>query len=208
MAKKVTSLDIPFKDLDVEEQIQWLIKQTNKVVKRLPELKEALSVYDDKSNEMYNMEVNEIKLFTRSYAMDLATGDVSTDDSSLQDYIRQLSKYGDRGIGELRLEATQNRIDSFLESLQINADEDEYEYVKDLLDKLTDKEKEAFTKSKLFWDSGEYASEGIEKFMDMYGVSPATANLENWLEQHGIETERRFYEEGETAKKRGRHKKK
>ena len=29
-----------------------------------------------------------------------------------------------------------------------------------------------------------------------------------WCEQHDIETQQLFYEEGETAKKRGRHKKK
>ena len=72
---------------------------------------------------------------------------------------------------------------------------------------MSDKEKEAFTKSKLFWDSGEYGSEGIRVFMDMYDVTPATANLENWLEQHNIQTERRYFVEGETSKKRGRHKK-
>ena len=73
---------------------------------------------------------------------------------------------------------------------------------------MSDKQKEAFTKSKLFWDSGEYGSEGIRQFMDMYDVTPATANLENWCEQHDIDTRQLFYEEGETAKNRGRHKKK
>lgn len=209
MAKKIDKLDIPFKELDVDKQIQWLIEHSQKVIKRLPELKKELAVYDDKSNEMYNMEASEIKLFTNSYALDLTTGDNASDNAELNKFVEQLSKYGDKGIGELRLEATEKRIESFKDSLvKSGASEDEIMYVEELLDDLSDRELEAFTKSKLFWDSGEYGSESIQKFMDMYDVTPATANLENWLEQHGKTTQRRFYEEGETAKGRGRHKKK
>ena len=209
MPKKVTtSLKIPFKDLDVDKQIQWLIKHSQKVIERLPELKRELTVYDDKSNELYNMDKASIELFTNTYAIDLTTGDITSDNTSLTEFVEQLSKYGDTGIGELRLQATNQRIESFMESLsRTGASEDEIEYVQSLLDEMSDKQKEAFTKSKLFWDSGEYGSEGIRVFMDMYDVSPATANLENWCEQHGITTQQRYYEEGETAKKRGRHKK-
>ena len=114
---KLTSLKIPFKELDVDKQIQWLIKQSQKVIKRLPELKRELSVYDDKSNEIYNLDKSSIELFTNTYAIDLTTGDVSSDDTELLNYVEQLSNYGDRGIGELRLEATEKRIDSFMESL-------------------------------------------------------------------------------------------
>lgn len=208
MGKK-PNLKIPFKDLDVDKQIQWLIKQTHKVIERLPTLKKELSVYDDKSNELYNMDKSEIELFTNTYAIDLTTGDMSSDNENLMDYVEQLSKYGDSGIGELRLQATEQRIESFLDSIRkCGASEEELDYVQSLLDAMTDKQKEAFTKSKLFWDSGEYGSEGIRVFMDMYDVTPATANLENWCEQHNISTQQRYYEEGDTAKKRGRHKKK
>lgn len=210
MAKKqITSLNIPFKDLDVDKQIQWLIKHAKKVIERLPTLKKELAVYDDKSNEMYNMEKSSIELFTNTYASQLTTGDIDSDNTELMDFVSQLSKYGDSGIGELRLMATEQRIDSFLQSLKdCGASSEEIEYVQDLLSKMSDKQKEAFTKSKLFWDSGQYGSEGIRTFMDLYDVTPATANLENWCEQHGITTERKFYEEGETSKRRGRHKKK
>ena len=207
MAKFPKPLNLNFKELDVDKQIEWLIKHSNKVIERLPELKRELAVYDDKSNELYNMDKSSIELFTNTYAIDLSTGDITADNAELQQYVEQLTTYGDRGIGELRLEATEQRIDSFLESLKKSgASDDEIEYVKSLLEQMSDKQKEAFTKSKLFWDSGEYGSEGIRTFMDLYDVSPATANLENWLEQHGIETQRRFYIEGETSKKRGRHK--
>ena len=207
MAKFPKPLNLNFKELDVDKQIEWLIKHSNKVIERLPELKRELAVYDDKSNELYNMDKSSIELFTNTYAIDLSTGDITADNAELQQYVEQLATYGDRGIGELRLEATEQRIDSFLESLKKSgASDDEIEYVKSLLEQMSDKQKEAFTKSKLFWDSGEYGSEGIRTFMDLYDVSPATANLENWLEQHGIETQRRFYIEGETSKKRGRHK--
>lgn len=210
MPKKViTSLKIPFKELDVDKQIQWLIEHSHKVIQRLPSLKKELAVYDDKSNEMYNWDKSQVELFTNTYAMDLATGDISSDDVELIQFAQQLENYGDKGIGELRLEATSQRIDSFLESLEKSGASDiEIEYVKSLLDKMTDKQKEAFTKSKLFWDSGDYGSEGIRTFMDLYDVTPATANLENWCEQHGITTDKKFFVEGETAKKRGRHKKK
>ena len=210
MGKKVTtSLKIPFKELDVDKQIQWLIKHSQKVIERLPTLKKELAVYDDKSNEMYNMSSSEIQLFTNSYAIDLTTGDIDSDNEALTDFVEQLSKYGDTGIGELRLQATEQRIESFIDSIKkCGASDEELEYVESLLEQMSDRQKEAFTKSKLFWDSGDYGSEGIRTFMDLYDVTPATANLENWCEQHDIETQRLFYEEGETSKKRGRHKKK
>lgn len=205
---KIPSLKIPFKDLDVDKQIQWLIKHSHKVIERLPQLKKELAVYDDKSNEMYNWDRSSVELFTNTYARDIATGSISSENTELQSFVEQLSKYGDTDFAQLRLEFTEKRIDSFLESLEKSgASEFEIQYVNDLLDKLTDKEKEAFTKSKLFWDSGDYGSEGIRTFMDMYDVTPATANLENWCEQHGITTDRLFFVEGETAKRRGRHKK-
>lgn len=208
MARK-PNLNIPFKELDVDKQIQWLIEHSQKVIERLPILKKELAVYDDKSNEIYNMDKSSIELFTNTYSMDLATGDVSAENAELMNYVEQLANYGDKGIGELRLEATENRIESFLKSLEDSgASQEEIEYVKSLLDQMTDKQKEAFTKSKLFWDSGEYGSEGIRTFMDLYDVTPATANLENWCEQHGITTDRKYFVEGETSKKRGRHKKK
>lgn len=209
MKKVVTSLNIPFKDLDVDKQIQWLVKHSQKVIERLPQLKKELAVYDDKSNELYNWDKSSIELFTNTYSQDLATGTISSDNSSLNDYIQQLSKYGDRGIGELRIEATEQRIESFLDSIEkAGGGEEELDYVQSLLEQMTDREKEAFTKSKLFWDSGEYGSEGLRVFMDLYDVTPATANLENWCEQHGITTDQRYYIEGETGKKRGRHKNK
>ena len=209
MGKKVPSLKIPFKELDVDKQIQWLMKQSQKVIKRLPTLKKELAVYDDKSNEMYNWDSSQIQLFSNSYSVDLTTGSISPDDSSLNDFVSQLSKYGDTGIGELRIMATEQRIDSFLESLiKSGASQFEIDYVEELLNSMTDRQKEAFTKSKLFWDSGEYGSEGIQQFLDLYDVTPATANLENWCEQHDIQTRRLFYVEGDTSKKRGRHKKK
>lgn len=210
MAKKViTSLNIPFKDLDVEKQIQWLVEHSQKVIERLPQLKKELAVYDDKSNEMYNWSKENVEVFTKSYTLDLATGTIKGDNQELNDFVSQLSKYGDKGIGELRLQATQERIESFKQSIiDSGGSEDELNYVQSLLDKMSDREKEAFTKSKLFWDSGVPNSEGIATFMDLYDVTPATANLENWCEQHNIQTEREFYEEGYTAKKRGRHKKK
>lgn len=209
MAKKViTSLAIPFKDLDVEKQIQWLVEHSHKVIERLPQLKKELSVYDDKSNELYNKSKSSIELFTKSYTLDLATGTITGENAELNEFVSQLSKYGDKGIGELRLQATQERIESFKQSIiDSGASEEEIEYVNSLLDQMSDRQKEAFTKSKLFWDSGVPNSEGIATFMDLYDVTPATANLENWCEQHDIHTDREFYQEGYTAKRRGRHKK-
>ena len=196
-----------FQQLDIDKQIEWLVKQSQKVIKRLPILKKELGVYDDKSNEMYNMDKSTIEVFTKSYVSDLATHSIKSDNPSLVEFAEQLEIYGDVGIGELRLQATEERIDKFIDSLiKSGASQQEYDYVKSLLDKMTDKQKEAFTKSKLFWDSGDYGSEGIRTFMDLYDVTPATANLENWCEQHGITTDRLYFVEGETAKKRGRHK--
>lgn len=209
MAKKGINIpNIPFQELDLDKQIQWLMKQTEKVIKRLPILKKELATYDDKSSEMYNKDASEIQLFTQSYSMDLATGTISPSDDNINNWVNQLSKYGNMGIGDLRLQATEQRIESFMTSLvKSGASEMEIAYVENLLSKMSEQEKETFTKSKFFWDSGEYGSEGIAIFMDMYDVTPATANLENWCEKHGIDTDQLFFTEGDTQYKRGRHKK-
>lgn len=189
MAKK-DFLEIPFNELDLEKQIQWLIKQSQKVAERVPVLKKELAVYDDKSNEMYNMSANEIKLFAQSYAFDLTTGEISSDNQGLQNFVAQLQKYSGN-IMDIRLMAMESRIESFRESIiESGASQSEIDYVNSLLDKMSDSEKEQFTKSKLFLDTHDYPSEGIQKFMDMYDFTPQTAKLEDWCEQHNIETDK------------------
>ena len=190
MAKKdFKEIDVPFNQLDVDKQIQWLIKHSEQVISKLPQLKKALAIYDDKSNEMYNMEPNEIRLFAQSYAYDLTTGDTSSSDTGLQNFVGQLEKYSGN-IMELRMQAMEERIQSFKDSIvESGASENEIEYVNSLLDKMTDEQKEAFTKSKLFLDTHDYPSEGIQKFMDMYDFTPQTAKLEDWCQQHDIKTD-------------------
>lgn len=199
--KKLT-LPKKFDELSPEQQIKFLERETEKLIKRLPSLKKILSSYDDRSNELYNIEGGSIRLLTKSYISDISGG---TKASSLQSYVQSLTKYSRVSLKELRLEASELRIESFMESIsKSGASQYEINYVKLLLDKMSPELKEKFTKSKLFWDYGIDNSESVRNFMDLYDVTPATANLENFLEQNGITTGRLYYEEGITQKHQGK----
>lgn len=201
-----------FKDKNIvslEEQLKWIEKQTDKVIKRLPTLKKALKVYDDRSDELYNLDAEEIKLMSKVYKSSISKGEVSgTTEVALDEFATNLSYYGDTNIEKLVEVATNTRINSFLENIKAVASEEEYAYVVGIINELTDSQKAKFTKSKYFFDNGNLSSDNFVKFLNEYGVSVGTAKLEGFLASIGLEVQGRYYVKGETRIKLGRPKRK
>lgn len=173
-----------FDELTTEQQVRWLEKQTEKVIERLPTLKKHLTMYNDRSDELYNMSAEEIKLITSTNISDIKSGRTTR---GLGSYANQLNKYANLTYAELRLETTNQRIDSFMDSLERSgASQAEIDHCKELLDRMSDKDKENFVRSKFFWNYGDYNSSGVRNFFNENGCTIETANLENWCEQHNI----------------------
>lgn len=164
-----------FKEFTPEKQIEWVEKQTEKVIKRLPTLREELKMYDDKSDELYTMQGEEIELIKNVYSQK------GFGSKQAESFISELKTYGDKDIRSLVKTATTNRIESFLENIKRVGGEKEYIYAKELLDSLTSREKTMFTKSKYFFDNGNLASENFVKFLNENGVTVGIAKLEGFM---------------------------
>lgn len=203
-----------FKDIpknDIEQQIKWLEKQTEKVINRLPSLKENLVTYDDRSNDLYNKDVANIQLLTKIYTSQIKAGKIGNADINqpFQKYVSQLEQYGNKELSTLVWESTEKRMESFMEDLVNHSSSDiEIEYARQLLDKLTPAQLNGFTRSKYFFDNADYSSESYVKFITEYGVSVALAKLETYCEKLGIQTDRLYYQQDVTSTKLGRPKKK
>ena len=212
-----------FNTLTPEEQIKWLERQTRLVIKRLPALKKKLSVYDDRSEELYNLSQEEIQLFTKSYTEQISSGSIrvrtsigeqpSARTKALEKYTESLQKYGTKPMRELITESTKMRWDSFLDNVkQCSTTEFETQYLEELTNKMSDRDIYEFTKSKLFFDNGNPNSADFVKFTTEHGISVGLAKLEVFLEQKGYDTKRVFYTEDTRVKlcrpaKRGRKRK-
>lgn len=207
MAYKLPNL---FKDIpknDIEQQIKWLEKQTEKVINRLPSLKENLVVYDDRSNDLYNKDVANIQLLTKIYTSQIKAGKIGNADINqpFQKYVSQLEQYGNKELSTLVWESTEKRIESFKEHIADMSGEesDDLAYAEELLSKLTPAQLNGFTRSKFFFDKGGPSCTTLVEFQNEYGVSVATAKLETYCEKNGIATDRKYFIEGETRKVAG-----
>lgn len=188
--------------LSLEKQIEWVEKHTEKVVKRLPTLKKHLTVYDDRSSELYNLSPEEIKLMSKVYTSSLERGEKM---KGLNSFIAQLQTYTEDRLKVLRERFTTRRIDSFLDNVKQTGGEEEYEYAKSLLEWLTPQEKEQFTKSKYFFDTGNLASADFVKFLKENEITVGTAKLESFISgvlKKDIET--KYFIKGTTRIKLGR----
>lgn len=197
---------VNLKGLTPEQQIRELEKLTEKVIERLPELKEKIMAFDDKSDDLYNLTPEEIRLFTKTYSSDIAEG-IGTSEG-LNDYYQQLHTYGVTPMEELEVNIANQRWESFKEHIKSLGNEEEYNYLLELESKMSESDKIAFTRSKYFFDGGDYNSKDFVKFINDYGISVGMAKLETFLEsQRDVETQRRYYEKGVTRTKLGRPKK-
>lgn len=200
---KVKNLIKTLSSLSPKEQKEWVEKETKKVIKRLPTLKKRLTTYDDRSSELYNLTKEEIKLMSKVH---ISNGIGS---AGYEEYVAQLEYYGETKIKELAQSITEQRINSFLENIKQVGGQQEYEYVKDLIDKMSKREKENFVKSKYFFDRGDLNSADFVKFIEENDVSVGTAKLESFLNTKRKEKfDGKYYKQGETRQKLGRPRKK
>lgn len=203
---KKTNLLKEFKKLTKQEQVEWIETRTKKVISRLPELKQKLTVYDDKSDELYNLESADIQLMSKVHTSRLGKG--GSGGTSLPDFLSQLERYSKTDIIQLEQETAQMRWESFLQNAKENASGDgEKEYIDRLAENMSERDIINFTRSKLFFDKGDLNSADFVKFLEQYGIGVGTAKLETWQEQHNIGTDKQFWT-ADTSTKLGRHKKK
>lgn len=196
----------------IDDILNWVDKQTNKVIGRLPELKKELALFDDRSNELYNIDPSELRLMSKVHREKILRGEY---DSATESFISQIELYSENNFEQLREKLTNERIEDFLEYIpEMNGlgiyDEDgneltEYDYVMELIEQMSPQDLYNFTRSKFFVQQGYPPSEGVIEFMDMYGVTPATANLENYARMKGYNV-RNIFTEQDTRNKRGRPK--
>lgn len=181
----------PFELMSIEEQIEFIEKETEKVLKRLPELKEALTTYEDVSKELYNMTEEQIKFASKSYQQSIRSGEITTPTArkGLSSYVQQLSRYGGGDISQLAQETAQQRFDSFLDHIRAIADDDELEYLNKLVDMMSEEDILGFTRSKYFLDTGDYSSDNWAKAKSEFGYTINTMKLEVYLQSKGYDTE-------------------
>ena len=192
-----------FTKLNKRNKTKWINQQTRKIIKKLPTLKKYLTMYDDRSGELYTLSKEEIRLFSKVTRSDLEYQRINAP------YIEDLIRYGNTSATQLLKVATEERIKSFLDNIEKVGGTEEKEYAKQLLDKLSDNQKAIFTKSKYFFDNGNNNSEDFVKFYNEYGVSVGIAKLEAFLVSRKIKINNaKFYEKGANTSKLGRRKKK
>ena len=193
---------VSLKGMTPEQQIKELERLTEQVLERLPELKHRLVAFDDRSDELYNLTPEEIRLFSKTYISDIEQGYSS---AGLQDFQQQLYRYGETPLEELETQVANARWESFKEHIR-SLSKEEYDYLLELEKKLDKSDINAFTKSKFFFDGGDYSSKNFVKFINEHGISVGMAKFETFLESRGIETDRKFYDE-DTRIKLGRPRK-
>ena len=192
MAKKVKLLTFEeFEKFDIEKQAEIIERETKKLLKRLPSLKKNLSLYDDNTDELYNLTPDELSLYGETYARAIRGGEITTPSSKLgyQKFVKRLLNYNARSIKELALDYANKRMDSFMETIRNNGSLDEIQYAEQLYEEMTDEDKIAFTRSKYFLDTDNWGSEQfIQDFQDAE-YSMMTLKLELFMMNKGYDTD-------------------
>ena len=144
-----------FFKLSPEEQAKRIEKQTKELLKRLPTLKKQLKMYGDTSDELYNLNQDEVELIGSTYAKAIRGGEITTPSSrkAYQNFIRNLNKYTRTDISQLAKMSAEKRLDSWIEHINNASFDADKEYAQRMLDSMTEEEKLGFTRSKYFMDS-------------------------------------------------------
>lgn len=192
MAKKLKLLTLEeFEKLDIEKQAEIIQKETQKLLKKLPSLKQNLSLYDDTTDELYNLTPEELSLYGETYAKAIRGGEITTPSSKLgyRKFVKRLLNYNARSVKELAVEYASKRMDSFMETIRNNGSIAEVEYAEELFAQMSDDDKIAFTRSKYFLDTDNWSSEQfIQEYQDNE-YSMMTLKLELFMMNKGYDTE-------------------
>lgn len=181
-----------FLKLTPEEQAKSIEKQTKELIKRLPTLKKQLKMYNEISDELYNLSEEEIKLMGNTYAKAVRGGEITTPSSkrAYQNFISNLRKYARTDISQLAQQTAEQRIDSWLEHIKASSSDGDIKYAQEMLNSMSDEEKMGFTRSKYFMDSS-YMYVVTEE--DGVQFSIQTLKLELYLEEVRGKTTRHIY---------------
>lgn len=177
-----------FLKLSPEQQAREVEKLTKDALTRLPTLKKQLKMYGEVSDELYNLQSDELKLMGTSYAKAVRGGEISTPSSkkAYSKFIKDLHKYARTDIRQLAQETANKRMDSWLDNILASSTDEDKKYAQELFDSLTENEKQGFTRSKFFMDSTYMYMITIE---DGREFSIQTLKLELYLEEvRGRET--------------------
>lgn len=180
-----------FEKFDIEKQAEIIEKQTKELLKKLPSLKKNLSLYDDTTDELYNLTPDELSLYGETYARAIRGGEISTPSSKLgyQRFVKRLLNYNTRSIKELAVEYATRRMDSFMDTIRKNGSLAEIEYAESLYDQMSDEDKVAFTRSKYFLDTDNWGSEQFMQNFQDSEYSMMTLKLELFMMNKGHSTE-------------------
>lgn len=197
MAKKGYKLPLSsFFSWSEEEQARFIEKETKNVIKRLPRLKSALQMYNEISDELYNMSSDELELIGSTYARAVRGGEISTPSSkqAYKDFIKKLQKYSRTSIRELAVETANNRLDSWLANVKAQGSTEEIIYAEELIAGMSENQKIGFTKSKYFldvenWSSGDDFEHDTEE--GIYSIQ--VLKLELYLQQYEDSNTRNIY---------------
>ena len=181
-----------FLKLSGEEQAKSIEQQTKELIKRLPNLKKQLKMYGDTSDELYNLEREDIDLVGRTYARAVRGGEITTPSSkqAYRNFINNLRKYARTDLGQLAQATAEKRMDSWLFHIKEGSTDADSEYAQELFNSMTDEEKLGFTRSKFFMDSS-YMYMVTEEDNKQYSIQ--TLKLELYLEEIRGKSTRHIY---------------
>lgn len=150
-----------FLKLSAEDQAKAVERQTAELVRRLPSLKKQLKMYGEVSDELYNLNEEEVKLYGTEYARALRFGEIKTESGkqAYRKFIKDLNKYTRTSIGELAYQTAEKRMDSWLETIDAHASAEEKKYAHELVDSMTEQQKLGFTRSQYFLNNENWGSE-------------------------------------------------
>lgn len=193
-------LDKDFFKLSVEDQAKAIERETAKLLKRLPELKKKLKMYNEVSSELYNLSAEEIETIGSTYARAVRGGEISTPSSqkAYQKFVNDLRRYTKPSIAEIAQRTANERMESWLDNVRQNASMAEIEYAEELVSQMSDDEKLSFTRSKFFLDVGDWNSDQFRKYLDNHEYSIQTQKLEIFLNNKG-HTTRNSYDGGQSG---------
>ena len=169
--RRLTTLKFEeFEKFDIEKQAEIIERETRKLLKKLPKIRKNLSAYDDTSDELYNLEQEQLELYGKTYASALRGGELTTPSSieGYQRFVKQLLKYNSKSIKELAIDTANNRMESFMKNIRENGSLAEIQYAEQLFSQMNDYDKIAFTRSKYFLDTDNWGSEQFSKFTEDY----------------------------------------
>ena len=190
-----------------EEQAREIEKQTAILKARLPDLKKNLQSYDDTSDELYNLTEDELDLMSTTYQSAVRRGEITTPSSkrAYQRFVKQLQRYATKDRRYLAMQTAKKRMDSWLENVKNNGSKEEIKYAEELIAKMSDKDKQAFTLSKYFLDVNNWSSDDFIKEVGNSTYSMQTLSLEIWCKEHGIENDGIYINNVATDKDPNRH---